>query len=51
MLGFENAGKKTLRSRPAKDATVILKKPAVTFISYLVAIGQRVVVSNTIAGK
>ena len=30
---------------------MILRKPAVTFISYLVAIVQRVVVSNTIAER
>ena len=49
MLAFENAGKKTLRSRLAKIAAGILQKPAVAFISYLVATGQCAVVRKTIA--
>ena len=51
MLGFENAGKKTLRSRLAKIAAGILQKPAVAFVSYLVAVGQRAVVSTLVAGN
>ena len=51
MPGFENAGKKTLRSQLAKVAAGILEKPAVAFISYLVTIGQCTVVSTLIAGS
>ena len=49
MLGFENAGKKTLRSRLAKIAAGILVKPAAAFVSYLFAIDQYAVVSTLIA--
>ena len=49
MIDFENAGKKPLRSQLAKVAAQIIEKPAVAFISYLVATGQCAVVSNTIA--
>ena len=51
MLGFENAGKKTLRSRLAKIAAGIPQKPAVAFILYLVATGQCAVVRTIIAGN
>ena len=50
MLGFENAGKKTLRSRLAKIAAGILQKPAIAFVSFLVATGQCAVVSILVAG-
>ena len=50
MIGFESAGKKTLRSPVAKLALRFLLEPVVAFVSYLVATGQCMVVSNTTAG-
>ena len=51
MLGFENAGKKTLRAQLAKAAAGILRKQAVAFVSYLVTTGQCAVVSTLNAGS